>query len=292
MGDNMMNILITGASGFIGKKLVNRLANQHTVICLSRHPFNEDATFVRGSFDRFEDLRGLDPYEIHAVIHLAAVTGGCSEEDGLAVNVLGTRRLYRYLLDRGCKKFVTASSIAAVGSLDDDFIPLELPMQADHPCLATDAYGLSKALVEELTHYFQRQHEDTDFINLRFGAVANEDWVPPLIEMDKKMSVPFIVLGHVYASDVVEGIVRVVEAPMKSGVRNFNLVGPDISSQIPAREILSSILGDQYDLDYYQLPGNEYKPLYDMSQFITEFGYEPVRSTRPTKNHRLVIDKK
>jgi nucleoside-diphosphate-sugar epimerase len=280
MGDDTMNILITGASGFIGKKLVKRLANQHTVICLSRHSFNEDATFVQGSFDRFEDLRGLDPYEIDAVIHLAAVTGGCSEEDGLAVNVLGTRRLYRYLLDRGCKKFITASSIAAVGSLDDDFIPLELPMQADHPCLATDAYGLSKAMVEELTRYFHRVYSDTDFVNLRFGAVANEDWVPPLVEKDKRMSVPFIVLGHVYASDVVEGIVRVVDTPFKSGVRNFNLVGPDISSTIPAWEILSSILGDHYDLDYYKLPGNEFKPLYAMDQFIAEFGYEPRRSTR------------
>jgi nucleoside-diphosphate-sugar epimerase len=275
-----MNILITGASGFIGKKLVNRLTKQHTVICLSRHPFNEDATFVRGSFDRFEDLSGLDPYEIHAVIHLAAVTGGCSEEDGLSVNVLGTRRLYRYLLERGCKKFVTASSIAAVGSLDDDFIPLELPMQADHPCLATDAYGLSKAMVEELTRYFHRQHADTDFINLRFGAVADVEWVPPLVELGTKMSVPFIVLGHIYVSDVVEGMVRVVEAPMTSGVRNFNLVGPDLSSQIPALEILTSILGDHYGLEYYKIPGNEYKPLYAMDRFIAEFGYAPIRSTR------------
>jgi UDP-glucose 4-epimerase len=277
-----MNILITGASGFIGKKLVNGLANNHNVICMSRsqHPIKKDAVYVQGSFDSLEDLRGLDPYEIDAVIHLAAVTGGCTEEDGLAVNVLGTRRLYRYLLDRGCKKFVTASSIAAVGGLDDDFIPLSLPIQADHPCLAADAYGLSKALVEELTRYFHRVNPDTDFINLRFGAVANEDWVPPLVEKDKRMSVPFIVLGHVYESDVVEGIIRVVDAPIKSGVRNFNLVGPDISSTIPALEILSSILGDHYGLDYYKLPGNEYKPLYAMDDFIAEFGYEPRRSTR------------
>src|ERR1700737_4314155 len=108
MGVDTMNILITGASGFIGKKLVNRLANKHNVICLSRHSFEEDATFIRGFFDRFEGLHSLDPYDIQAVIHLAAVTGGCSEEDGLTVNVLGTRRLYRYLLNRGCKKFVTA----------------------------------------------------------------------------------------------------------------------------------------------------------------------------------------
>ncbi|MBP1965674.1 NAD-dependent epimerase/dehydratase family protein [Paenibacillus aceris] len=277
-----MNILITGANGFIGKKLVTSLANQHNVICMSRscHPYKKAAAYVQGSFDSIVDLRALDIHEIDAVIHLAAVTGGCTEEEGLAVNVMGTRRLYRYLLDRGCKKFVTASSIAAVGGLDDDFIPLKLPIQANHPCLATDAYGLSKALVEELTRYFQRVNPDTDFINLRFGAVANEDWLPPLIEKDKRMAVPFIVLGHVYASDVVEAIVRVVEAPIKSGVRNFNLVGPDISSTIPAREILSSILGAHYDLDYYKLPGNEYKPLYVMDDFIAEFGYEPRRSTR------------
>jgi len=276
-----LNILITGASGFIGKQLVRRLAGKHQVICLSRQTFAADADVVQGSFERFEDLRGLDSYEIDAVIHLAAVTGGCSEEDGLAVNVLGTRRLYRYLLNRGCRKFITASSIAAAGGLDDSFIPLELPMQGDHPCLAADAYGLSKAMVEELTRYFQRKHDDADFINLRFGAVAGEDWQPPVIEQGVKLSVPFIVLGHIFASDVVEGIARVLDAPLKPGVRNFNLAGPDITGNIPAGELLRSILGDGYNLEYYDFPGNEYKPLYAMEPFEAEFGYMPIRSTRP-----------
>lgn len=278
-----MNILITGASGFIGKKLVHRLAEKYKVICLSRHALAGDVTFVQGSFDRFEDLRGLDLFEIDMVIHLASVTGGCSEEDGLAVNVLGTRRLYRYLLDRGCKKFITASSIAAVGSLDNEFIPLQLPIQDDHPCLATDPYGLSKAIVEDLTRYFHRKNAGTEFINLRFGAVADEDWIPSSVQKDTQMPVPFVSLAHVYSNDVVEGIVKTVEAPMKTGVRNFNLVGPDISSNIPSWDILTSILGDQnaqYDLDYYKLPGNEFKPVYAMDRFISEFGYEPARSTR------------
>ncbi len=275
-----MNVLITGASGFIGKQLVNRLAGEHHIICLSRRTFVADVTFVQGSFDSVEDLSGLDPYEIDVVIHLAAVTGGCTEEEGLAINVLGTRRLYRYLLDHGCTRFLTASSIAAVGGLDDSFIPLALPIQDDHPCLATDAYGLSKALVEQLTHYFHRKHTDTEFVNLRLGAVANEDWLPPVVELESGMSVPFIVLGHVYASDVVEGMIRVLEAPLKPGVRNYNLVGPDINSNIPAAEVLVSILGDSYNLDYYHFPGNEYKPLYAMERLQTDYGYLPIRSTR------------
>ncbi|MDK8189922.1 NAD(P)-dependent oxidoreductase [Paenibacillus sp. UMB7766-LJ446] len=275
-----MNILVTGASGFIGKKLVHRLSDRHTVICLSRHPVNENVTFVRGSFDRFEDLEGLDPYRIDAVIHLASVTGGCTEEDGLAVNVLGTRRLYRYLLGRGCRKFVTASSIAAAGSLSDEFIPLQLPIQDDHPCLATDAYGLSKAMVEELTRYFYRQNSDTEFINLRLGAVMDDDWIPSRMKKDAKLSVPFVVLAHVYAGDVIEGIVTVIEASVRTGVRNYNLVGPDISSQIPASEIIKSLVGDQFDLDFYKIPGHEFNPLYAMDRFMVEYGFEPLHSTR------------
>ncbi|NBD23224.1 NAD-dependent epimerase/dehydratase family protein [Paenibacillus glycinis] len=274
-----MHILITGASGFIGKKLVSRLSGDHTVICLSRTAFEANAAFVQGAFDRPEDLRGLDDRAIELCIHLGAVTGGCSEEEGLDVNVLGTRRLYRYLLDRGCRRFVTASSIAAVGSLDDAFVPRSLPISDDHPCLATDAYGLSKAMVEELTRYFQRKEPEAEFVNLRFGAVASDDWAPSPVDLTAPMSVPFVVLAHVHAGDVVEGIVRVVEAPARAGARNYNLVGPDISSDIPAREALEALLGRTDGFDYYDEPGNAYKPLYAMDRFKADYGFAPARPT-------------
>jgi len=274
-----MNILITGASGFIGSALVRHLADQHTVICLSRQAPERASVYVQGSFDSVEDLCGLDPYEIEAVIHLAAVTGGSTEEECLAVNVLGTSRLYRYLLDRGCRKFITASSIAAVGGLNEEFVPLELPISDDHPCLAADAYGLSKAMVEELTRYFHRCHKDIDFINLRFGAVASLDWTPPMLEADSRPTFPFITLGHVRAEDVVEGIAAALHAPLKPGVRTLNLVGPDSSSNLPVAEVLATIVGDGYNLDYYQTPGHQYKPLYTMDRFQVEFNFEPSRST-------------
>jgi UDP-glucose 4-epimerase len=275
-----MNILITGASGFIGTALVKYLADKHTVICLSRQALEGLFVFVQGSFDSVEDLGGLDSYEIQAVIHLAAVTGGSTEEESLAVNVLGTRRLYRYLLDHGCRKFITASSIAVLGGLTEGFIPLELPIPDDHPCLAADAYGLSKALVEELTRYFHRSHTDSDFINLRFGAVASRGWNPPVLEAGSKPMLPFITLGHVHAEDVVEGIAAALEAPLKPGVRTLNLVGPDSSCNLPVADVLAPKVGDGYNLDYYNFPGQQYKPLYAMEQFKEEFGFIPSRSTR------------
>ncbi|MHA6482902.1 NAD-dependent epimerase/dehydratase family protein [Paenibacillus sp. strain BS8-2] len=279
----MMNILITGVTGFIGERLVKRLAGQHTIIGMSRGAFHGDAISIRGHFERFEDLRLLDAYAIDAVIHLAAVTGGCSEEDGLAVNVQGTRRLYRYLLDRGCKRFITASSIALAGGLDNDFVPLKLPIPDDHPCLATDAYGWSKSMLEQLTCYLHRKTPDADFVNLRFGAVVPEDWEPPFLDASSKVRIPFILLGRVYVDDVIEGIASVLDAPAKARASSYNLIGPDISSNIPTGEILKSLLSDrgaELDLSYYTLPGNEYKPLYGMDRMKSDFGFVSVRSTR------------
>ncbi len=111
----MSTILVTGASGFIGKALAASLAAKHNVVCISRSNPGLDLPTIRGNFDAFEDLRQLDGYQFDAVVHLAAVTGGCLERDGILVNVEGTRCLMRYLMDRGCRKFVMASSIAAVG---------------------------------------------------------------------------------------------------------------------------------------------------------------------------------
>ena len=147
--------------------------------------------FVRGEFHSFEDLRQLDGFAIECVVHLAAATGGSTEEDALNTNVVGSRRLLRYALDRGCRKFVMASSIAAVGCLDANFVPLAVPIPDDHPCLATDAYGLSKALMEEITRYFQRVVPDSDFINLRLSVVDDPAASPPLYSVDNVPHAPF-----------------------------------------------------------------------------------------------------
>ena len=147
----MSSILITGASGFIGRSLAESMAARHEVICMSRNDPRLDMPWVRGDFSSLEDLRRLDGKAIDVVVHLAAVTGGCTERDGILVNVEGTRCLMRYLMDRGCRKFVMASSIAAIGIQSAEFRPLQLPIPDEHPCLDRDGYGLSKYLMEEIT---------------------------------------------------------------------------------------------------------------------------------------------
>ena len=113
-----MKILITGASGFIGSALVPELAQRHEVVALGRGRPKLEVPVVRGDFQQYEDLLRLDEHRFDGAVHLGAVTGGAPEHTAIMVNAVGTRTLLHYLRHRGCRKIVTASSIAAVGFPD------------------------------------------------------------------------------------------------------------------------------------------------------------------------------
>ncbi|MEZ4677062.1 MAG: NAD-dependent epimerase/dehydratase family protein [Caldilineaceae bacterium] len=155
----------------------------------------------------------------------AAVTGGCSEEDGLRVNVGGTHHLLRYLIGRGCRKFVLASSIAVVGLQSVDFRPLQLPMPDEHPCLDRDGYGFSKYMMEEVTRYLARQNNALDFINLRLASIVPDE--QPVTLAHAGALRPWAIAGvtKMYLSDTVRCLTLAAEAPPKPGVRILNAVG-------------------------------------------------------------------
>ncbi len=273
----MGTILITGASGFIGKALAPTLAKQHHVICISRKDPDLDLPYVRGNFGAFEDLRQLDRYDFDVVVHLAAVTGGCLERDGILVNVEGTRCLMRYMIDRGCRKFVMASSIAAVGFQSCKFRPLRLPIPDEHPCLDRHGYGMSKYLMEETTKYYQRQNENIDVINLRLSSIAPDERMPlpakvcPLQEWS---------LGRITVmarSDAVQAFKLAAEAPYMPAVRIMNAAGPKAWVADPVAEILRNWWKDDVDVSYFEQPGHEYDSVYDVSRIREELNFTAKR---------------
>ncbi len=278
----MGRILITGASGFIGKALAEAIARNptHDLICLSRRPTSlPNATSVCGDFSVAQELHKLDPYgNIDVLIHLAAVTGGCTEEDCLRVNVIGTHHLLRYLIDRGCRKFVLASSIAAVGMQSVNFRPLQLPMPDEHPCLDSDGYGFSKYMMEEVTRYFSRQNEDLDFVNLRLASIAPDD---RQLKPCQPGPVPAWSMGRIsvmFLSDTVRCLIAAAQAPHKPGVRILNAVGTQACVAVPVPELMRAWYGsdaDALDFSHYERPGHEKDPVYDITQLREELGFVP-----------------
>jgi len=266
-------VLVTGASGFIGRALAPSLAQRHEVVCMSRRDPGLGLPWVQGDFSAPEDLRRLDGFRLGAVVHLAAVTGGCSERGGLLVNVEGTRGLMRYLMDRRCRKFVMASSIAAVGMQSVRFRPLALPMPDEHPCLDRDGYGFSKHLMEEVTRYYHRQDGAIDVINLRLASVAPDDALPPPQGVGPLGEWALGAITLMAVSDAVRAFSLAVEAPLTPGVRVLNACGPRAWVSAPVSAVLRHWYGEGLDLSWYERPGHAYDSVYDVRRIAAELGF-------------------
>ncbi|MEM7124928.1 MAG: NAD(P)-dependent oxidoreductase [Chloroflexota bacterium] len=273
----MSTILVTGASGLIGNRLVHELKPRHKVIAMSRHaPEGDGFAYVRGNFASWEDLAQLDHYAIDGVVHLAAVTGGCLEREGILVNVEGTRTLIQYLAAHDCQKFVLASSIAAIGFQNVDFVPDHLPITEEHGCYDRDGYGLSKYLMEEVTRYLCRQMPKLDILNIRLSSASTRDQVPEGLRPHGQWC-----LGgptYMVVDDAVDLFTLAVESPLKPGLRIVNGVASQAWSSVPTAEQLRHWWGDHVDVSYFEQPGNEYASPFDVTRLQQELGFDATKT--------------
>ena len=112
-----MNVLVTGASGFIGRTLVARLAaDGHRVRALARQPAAVPS--LAGVEACAGDLLDADSLDravrgTEAIVHLACATGVADEALVRRVNVGGTRALLEAAKRHGVRRFVFVSTISA-----------------------------------------------------------------------------------------------------------------------------------------------------------------------------------
>jgi len=273
----MSTILVTAASGLIGNLLIEELKSRHNVLTLSRHkPQGEGFTYIRGDFANWEDLSQLDEHKIDGVVHFAAVTGGCIEREGILVNVEGSRVLMQYVSERGCKKIVLASSIAAIGFQNKDFIPDHLPLPQSHGSYDRDGYGLSKYLMEEVARYISRQKPNLDILNIRLSSAGTKTDVP----QNLRDHGPWCLGGPTYmvVDDAVQLFATAVEAPQKPGLRIVNGVPNRIWSTFKTADQLRHWWGDKVDTSYFEQPGNEYASIFDTTRLNEELKFSATKT--------------
>lgn len=137
-----MNILLTGANGFLGKFIINRISSNNAIFALSRTSGHYKIS-LNITIPHFKDRFDI-------IIHSAGKAHSIpkteiEKKEFHDVNVLGTLNLLKGLEKSGLpKEFVFISSVAVYGQEIGNNIT-EL-----HPLLAKDPYGLSKIEAEEL----------------------------------------------------------------------------------------------------------------------------------------------
>jgi nucleoside-diphosphate-sugar epimerase len=144
----MNNILVTGASGFVGSQLCNVLRDRGVSVVGAVRRSNGAGQIEMGTISsttKWSDaLEGRDVViHLMARVHVMKEVSNCPLTEFRAVNVNATLNLARQAAARGVKRFVFVSSVKVNGeaTAEKPFTPFDVPFPRD-------AYSQSKLEAE------------------------------------------------------------------------------------------------------------------------------------------------
>ncbi len=177
----MRKVLVTGGTGFIGSHTVvalqqagyevvilDNLSNSsESVLDAIQAITSQQPAFVRGDVRDTELLaRVFQSHHLSAVLHFAGLKAvGESTQIPLAYydnNVNGSTQLLQIMQQAGVRTFVFSSSATVYGD------PQRLPLTEDHPRSATNPYGHTKLVVEDILESLYRSEPGWKIARLRY----------------------------------------------------------------------------------------------------------------------------
>jgi UDP-glucuronate 4-epimerase len=297
-----MNIIVTGAAGFIGSSLVDKfLSLGYQVLGIDNFDPYYDRSIKEKNISeqrknpryKFLEADLLEPGKIrsrlskdfHVIVHLAAKAGvrPSLENPSLyqRVNVEGTQNIINLATEFNIKKIVFASSSSVYG------VNPNLPWrESDINLMPISPYASSKIAAEWLGKTLTNM-TDFDFISLRFFTVYGPKQRPDLainsFFRKIKAKEPITVFGdgstirdYTYIDDIVEGIAGVISNYSQKGYNVFNLGSNRPIQLMEMIRTVEETLGMKAIIEHTGMQkGDAPKTYSDSSKARDSFGFEP-----------------
>jgi UDP-glucuronate 4-epimerase len=298
-----MLIFLTGAAGFIGSHLAERLCargdevigfdnfdgfyprevKQGNLEGLARQPrFSLCEGDVRDAAALARAFGGARP---DVVVHLAALAGvrpSLAEPARYAdVNVTGTQRVVDAARAHAVRRVVFASSSSVYGR---DSQP---PFRESDPCLAPLSPYASSKRAGELLLFTAHHLYALDVTCLRFFTVYGARQRPDLAihKFARLISAgrPIELFGdghtsrdYTFIDDIIDGVVAAIDQPGAPAFRIYNLGGSRTTTLMRLVELVSEAIGREPVIEWHpEQPGDMHRTLADLTLSGEALGYAP-----------------
>jgi UDP-glucose 4-epimerase len=222
----MPRILLTGASGFIGRQVCARLTANAEVFAVARGPHVPAGCIpVRADLGGAFSTEGW-PDRLDCVVHLAQSARHREFPDGAAdmtaINVAATASLVDYARRAGASAFILAST----GNV---YAPGAEPVGEDDPIAPSGFYAASKAAAEDLVRpYANLLRVCTLRLFYPYGPGQEGRLIPSLVERVRQgrpislAGTDGLVMTPTYVDDIAAVIVAAIGDPRFTGVINVS----------------------------------------------------------------------
>jgi UDP-glucuronate 4-epimerase len=301
-----MKVLVSGAAGFIGSNLAEKLARRgDQVVGLdnfndyydpAKKRANERRLAAYPSFkmieadirDRGRALALFEEEQFEAVAHLAALAGvrPAVQSPDLYVNVdyNGSQNLMDAARFGGVQNFVFASTSSVYGATK------QIPFQEDDPCdRPLQPYAAAKRGVEILGYTYHYLY-DLNFTAIRFFTVYGPNGRPDMMaylvadSATKGKQIPIYNGGQMYrdwtyVEDITDGVVAALDRPLGYEIINLGRGEPTLLKDFV--RLIEDLAGSRANLIEKPKPPADVETTYaDISKAARLLGYDPKVSVR------------
>ena len=246
-------IVVTGASGRLGRRVVQLLVDRNREVLATDRSRTDDlpAEFVRSDLMDARAVEGILK-DAEAVVHMGAIPGPLREDPRVIFenNVTSTFNVMTSAAELGLRRVVFSSSAFGMGWAHDGnaFVPLYLPLDEEHPMMPFEPYGLSNQVGEDIGRMIAR-NSNTTVVSLRFTNVALPEvqaefpWPAPTPENPLTL----VMWAYADARDVAEAHVLSLDAEIVE-YEAFMIAQPSSRFKEPTIDLVKNNFGDRVEI--------------------------------------------